>query len=82
MTIQEVEWDSKFSREFDNGVWGKCLLTMTVCGVRKLRYITFYHGATCNQPVPTVDNNNQGNKIIKNIRTTFGIINSAAGPFV
>ena len=70
MTIQEVEWDSKFSREFDNGVWGKCLLTMTVCGLRKLRYITFYHGATCNQPVPTVDNNNQGNKIIKNRDTS------------
>ena len=63
MTIQKVESDSKYAKEFEKGVWGKCHLTMTVCGVRKLRYITFYHGATCNQPVPTVDNNNQGNNI-------------------
>ena len=61
MIIQEVKYNSKFSMEFEKGEWGKCHLTMTICGIRKLRYITFYHGATCNQAVPTVDNNNQGN---------------------
>ena len=61
MTIQKEECDSRFSKEFDQGLWGKTHLNIRVCGIRKLRYITFYHGATCNQPVPTLDHNFQGN---------------------
>ena len=59
--IQEVECDSKFSNEFENGTWAKCHRTVTICGIRKLRFITFYHGATCNEPVPTREDNVQGN---------------------
>jgi len=59
MIIQELVCDSKFSSEFEKGIWGKVHRTITVCGIRRLRFITFYHGATCNEPVPTHDLNNQ-----------------------
>ena len=59
--IQEIECDSKFSVEFEKGIWGKIHRKITVCGIRRLRFISFYHGATCNQPVPTVDDNGQSN---------------------
>ena len=58
--IQEVECDNTYLNEFKNGTWAKCHRTVTICGIRRLRYITFYHGATCNEPVPTIENNVQG----------------------
>ena len=64
MIIQELVCDSKFSSEFEKGIWGKVHRTITVCGIRRLRFITFYHGATCNEPVPTHDLNNQGNSTL------------------
>ena len=64
--IQELQCDSKFCTEFENGKWGKMHRSITVCGIRRLRFITFYHGATCNEPVPTHENNVQGNNI-KNV---------------
>ena len=63
--IQDMECDSKFSAEFEKGIWGKIHRTITVCGIRKLRFITFYHGATCNEPVPTEDDNGQSNVSLK-----------------
>ena len=64
--IQELQCDSKFCTEFENGKWGKIHRIITVCGIRRIRFITFYHGATCNEPVPTHENNVQGNNI-KNV---------------
>lgn len=57
--IQELDSDSTYSNEFEKGTWAKCHRTAIICGVRQLRYITFYHGATCNEPVPTIENNVQ-----------------------
>ena len=64
--IQDMECDSKFSSEFEKGIWGKIHRTITLCGIRRLRYITFYHGATANQPVPTVDDHGQSNNSVTN----------------
>lgn len=57
--IQELQCDSKFCTEFENGKWRKIHRIITVCGIRRIRFITFYHGATCNEPVPTHENNVQ-----------------------
>ena len=58
--IQELDSDSTYSNEFEKGTWARCHRTAIICGLRQLRYITFYHGATCNEPVPTIENNVQG----------------------
>ena len=58
--IQEIDCDNTYLNEFKKGNWAKCHRTATICGIRRLRYITFYHGATCNEPVPTIEGNVQG----------------------